>query len=150
MRFFFLLPLFLLSACAAMEEQFQAQYCHREGGYEKGVNDAQEGNPMNSGFASQCNPETRKEVMQAYREGYEKATNQISADEDGIVVKMPGVDIRMGNKNNKSWACKIDIFGKNYKGYGTSRAQAASDTRRLCEEDNNAVHCNSMQCKQER
>lgn len=133
-----------------MEEQYRAEVCHREAGFERGTNDAQDGKPMNSGFASACDSNTRREVMQGYREGYEQASNRISAGEDGIVVKMPGVDIRMGSKGSKSWSCEVKPFTKTYRGYGTSRAQAASDARRLCEEENHSMHCDRSDCREER
>lgn len=150
MRSLLLLPLLLLSSCAAMEEQYRAQTCHREVGYEKGTNDAQEGKPMDSSFASGCDPTSRREVMQGYREGYEQASNVLSADEDGIRVKVPGIDIRMGSRDSKSWSCEVKPFGKGFRGLGASRAQASADARKLCEEEHHAMHCDKVACKQER
>lgn len=149
-----LLPLVLtgFTGCAAMEEQHRAQVCNREFGYEKGSNDAEEGQPMSSSFAAVCDPETKREVMQGYREGYEKTKNEstIEIGKGGVRVKGGGININLGDKSSKSWSCEINIFGDHFTGFGVSRAQAAADVRRLCEAKHNGIHCGNPNCEKER
>lgn len=151
LRSLFLLPLISLASCAAMVEEHRAQVCNREYAYEQGVNDSQDGKPMDSGFASLCDS-NKREVMQGYREGYEFAANQsvIEASDDGIRIKGAGIDIRMGNKGAKDWSCELNIFGQTFRGLGSSRAEAAQDVRNACEQKHNAVHCGHADCKRER
>jgi hypothetical protein len=149
-RHLLLCPAFLLASCAAMQEDYRARTCHREIGYERGNNDAMEGRAMDSSFATACDPDSQKLVMQGYRDGYEAARNQatLEANAGGIRVKVPGVDIRMGQPS--SWVCRLQPFTQKFSGYGTSRAQAASDARRLCEQEHHAIHCERPDCREER
>lgn len=126
--------------------------CNRDKGYEQGMNDGMEGKPMNSGFASVCDPDTRREVSRGYREGYEAATKQNNDGEDGdhIVVKVPGMDIRVGQGKQKSWVCEVQAFGTTYSGFGPTRGQAAQDARNKCSGAHNSMHCANTSCHQDK
>jgi hypothetical protein len=140
-----LLATLMLFSCAgmdmgAMQEQFKNENCNQEKGYEHGRNDASEGKAMDSGWAGVCNPQDRKAVMKGYREGYEAQDK--AEDGDGVVVKAPGIDIRVGNgQREKSWVCEINVFGDTFSGFGPTKGRAAEEARSKCTAKNNAVHC---------
>ncbi|MGZ3695807.1 MAG: hypothetical protein ACXWQO_17045 [Bdellovibrionota bacterium] len=139
--------LFLLFSCsgidmAGMQQQYKEATCNREKGYEHGNNDAQEGKPMDSSFAGMCDFQDRKEVMAGYREGYEAVSKAEDANGDGVIVKAPGIDIRVGNgQREKAWVCEISVFGDTFSGFGPTRGRAADEARTKCTAKNNAVHC---------
>jgi hypothetical protein len=147
------LLLLTLTSCAAMEEDYRAQMCNREAAYEKGVNDANEQKPMDSRFASICAPDLQRAVREGYREGYEKSQNiaEFEGDEDGIRLKAPGIDIRMGNKGKteKGWVCELKPFTEKFIGFGVTRARAEADARKLCEKEHHSMHCDQAQCKKD-
>lgn len=140
----------VLSSCAGMEESYRNEVCHREKGYEQGMNDGLEGKPMNSGFASVCDPDTRREVSRGYREGYEAALKSSESGGDNIVVKVPGIDIRVGQGKEKSWVCEVSAFGTTFSGFGPTRGQAAQDARNKCSGNHNAMHCADTECRQDK
>jgi hypothetical protein len=150
LRFVSLLALaFALSSCAAMEQQMRDTSCNREYGYEQGANDANAGNGMNSSFASVCDPQTKREVMKAYREGYEATANRSTLDvsNGGVRLKGPGININVGNRASKNWVCEIDVFGKSYSGFGATRNEAVQEVRNRCGSDVNSVHCHGESCE---
>jgi hypothetical protein len=145
-----LAPLFL-PACAAMEEmerEHREQTCQREVGYERGMNDGREGKRMDSQFASVCDPESRREVMTGYRQGYETARRELADEREGVVVQTPGFQLRMKGKLDRRWACETAAFGHSYNGVGNSRAEAAAEARRQCERHNHAMHCEREECRE--
>lgn len=152
MKILLLVLSFTLCACAAMEEEYRAQMCNREAAYEKGVNDANEQKPMDSRFASMCAPDLQRGIRQSYQEGFEKTQNQaiIEGGEDGIRVKIPGMDIRMGNKGGKGWVCEVKPFTEKFTGFGVTRARAALDAQKLCEQKHHSMHCDEPDCKEDR
>lgn len=140
-----------LASCAGMEESYRMQVCHRDFGYEQGVNDGRAGRPMNSAFAGNCDPRTRDQVSQAYRQGYESArpgNGLDDNDDDGFRMRGGGFDIRVpGRPNNKKWVCEAQAFGHTYSGFGASRGEASQKAREKCEVDNHAMHCSNIDCE---
>lgn len=150
------LSIFLVSACAASKEEFQNRSCNRETGYEHGMNAGRENKPMDSSHFGDCEPNSRKEAMVGYREGYEAARRAeegkgIKADESGIRVKIPGVDINLPSKAGKAWTCVLEGAnnGKSYTGIGPSKAAATKNARTACESELAAVQCGgALECAQ--
>ena len=64
------MALLLLSGCAQMKELYRQNYCHYDGAYSKGMNDARDGKPMYEGVAYLCDEGIKSEVERGYREGY--------------------------------------------------------------------------------
>jgi len=144
------LSFFTLASCAGMEESYRMQVCHRDFGYEQGVNDGRAGRPMNSAFAGNCDPRTRDQVSTAYREGYDSTRrgNSLDDNDDSFRMRGGGFDIRVpGRPNAKKWVCEVDAFGHTYSGFGPSRGEAAQNAREKCEVDNNAMHCSKIDCE---
>lgn len=138
-----------LASCAGLEQAHRDQVCHRDFGYEQGVNDGRSGKPMNSSFAGACDPQTRQEVSQAYREGYESSRRGNNLDDDGgFRMRGGGFDIRLpGKPNHKKWVCEVEASGHTYSGFGASRGEAAQSARDKCETDNHAMHCSKIECE---
>lgn len=150
----YLIPLLLLTSCstmdmAAMQQQYKQEVCNREKGFEMGRNDAEEGKRMDSSFAGVCDPQDRRDAMAGYREGFESISNQQGGD--GVVVKVPGIDIRVGNgQQQKSWACEISVFGDTFSGFADSRGRASAEAREKCSAKHNSIHCQHVECRVDR
>ena len=76
----------ILSSCAGMMEDYKANTCNYNGGYEKGVNDAQSGTPSQTQKVTYyCDANAKDETARGYREGYMtiKQTPQININTMG-------------------------------------------------------------------
>lgn len=69
-----------ITSCAAMRDA----YCHYDGAFSQGMNDAREGKRMNGDPAMICHEPDKEVVSRAYREGYLRGT-----DSGRSVVAMP-------------------------------------------------------------
>ncbi|RZA06641.1 MAG: hypothetical protein EOP11_09780 [Proteobacteria bacterium] len=137
------------TSCAAMDQMQRDQSCTSSIGYESGVNDGRAHRPMNSNFASVCDPQTRDEVTDSYRRGYESVRpgNNFDDNGDGFRMRGGGFDIRLpGKPNHKKWVCEVEAFGQTFSGFGASRGEAAQNARDKCEGQNNAMHCSKVEC----
>lgn len=78
------LTLTLLFGCQSMSEwmqeveekrqaDYRLHYCHYDGAYSMGVNDARDQRSMNPSVADLCDPDVRSDVLKGYREGYQEA-----------------------------------------------------------------------------
>lgn len=138
-----------LASCASLEQMQRDQACHRDFGYEQGVNDGRAHRPMNSAFASVCDSQTREEVTNAYRRGYESVRpgNGFDDNDDSFRMRGGGFDIRVpGRPNPKKWVCEVSAFGRTFSGFGASRGEAAQNARDNCENVNNGMHCSNVEC----
>lgn len=158
-KIIYVLPVLLLGACADMQQAYQNETCHREVGYERGVNDGNAGRPMDSSFASGCDSSSRFEVMNGYREGYESTRRGASfeAGAGGVKVSIPGVDIRVdgggttGTISGKPrWVCEVNIFGRTYTGLGATKGMAQASARQSCQTRHNEMHCTDTECREAR
>ena len=71
MKILALVSILIFAGCAALEKQHQDLFCNYGGAYEKGVNDAQSGAPMNTLRVTHlCDPAAKSEATKGYTEGY--------------------------------------------------------------------------------
>jgi hypothetical protein len=93
MKFIICLTFLTLSGCAAMQADFENRTCNYDGAFEKGANDAKNGEEMQgSALTYQCPTQTKDAVAKGYREGYASGTqaNQATVSAGGITIVLPG------------------------------------------------------------
>ena len=61
----------LFPGCAGMTEMYRQSYCNFDGGFKKGMNDAQNGSPMDANFSYPCSDVEKKDAEKGYRKGYQ-------------------------------------------------------------------------------
>jgi hypothetical protein len=60
-----------------MEAQHRAEVCSVERAYERGMNDGQNSQPMDSSFTSFCDLDVKAQVSKSYQDGYKAAVGPI-------------------------------------------------------------------------
>lgn len=107
MRFLAVIFFGLFAGCAAMQKQFVETTCNKEGAFQKGYNDAQNGSEMNNYWVGSCPPNAQDLSRESYRQGYMSAKSQ-QPTQITINTGAPG--------SNDGWACK-DAYGEKKCGY---------------------------------
>lgn len=111
MKHFFASTLLLvMSACAAMQQQYVEQVCNTEGAYQQGYNDGHGAGHMDSSFASMC-PSDQESIRRAYRDGFDKGSAQKASEPQPVEIH-----VVHEHENGPGWECK-ESFGQKVCGY---------------------------------
>ncbi len=134
-----------MGGCAAMEKSYEATTCNANAGYEKGVNDATAGHPMNSMYFSPCPDATKEATLKGYRDGYQTGLGSRPTSVQQVQVNIQNAD------SARPFFCEIKNFEKSHFAFGATLLEAQKEVERKCmKEDKSGFSCTNPQCKENR
>ena len=153
---------FLLSGCAAMQEDYQNQMCNYDAAFESGANAArQNGQMQGSMIAGNCPIEARDSVMSGYRAGYASVPQQrpVLQPVTPVIIVRPPV---AGGLLNPTYPGRrpspvpdqqcVESYGRRVCGYGCQSAyglvRCASNPRHSCISSYGKIEC-GLNCRGE-
>ena len=166
----------MLSGCAGILEQQQQALCTPQTAYERGYNHGKSGAIMQSS-AESCPQEIRESVASRYQQGYLDAQprpveNSIQAGippnpaPTSIKVKVAGrsgqteITIPVGGGSTsavapapqaphpKAFFCRVDAFGKSYRGFGPTELETRQAVAGRCRSVAGDLACEQIGCRE--
>lgn len=133
-----------LAGCAGMQQAYRDQICHAEGGYERGMNDARTGEPMNQSFANACEGAGREAALKGYREGYTAGLASVQAEKPKTQIN---VNIGGSPGNSKKFYCEVRAFTQKFSAWGATELEAKVEAQKRCMERYHEMHCGDVSCQ---
>jgi len=136
-----------LTNCASMMENYRAQTCNENAGYERGMNDAREDKPMNSQFAQPCGAEIQAVVMRGYRGGYSagmSSKNPPAPANSLININIGGASSDPSNQANpRAYFCSFEVFMTKFEEFGPTDLETRQSVVNKCTAQYASMHCNA-------
>jgi hypothetical protein len=134
-RILFLLSLLLVSCATEQEiEDHFKKICHEKSAYSQGVEDAENGRPMDSSEFKHCSVDMAPSAKSSYVEGYQSVSNNLARNIQDIV-------------GLSRYECTTKVFGKDFSSTKKSMDKARNAVQELCQAEFHQMHCNSIHCQ---
>jgi hypothetical protein len=149
--FLVLISALSLTSCASMQQAWVDQNCQREAAYEKGMNDARSGAPMNSQYVASCPVEGHDVILAGYNEGYNSGlgsvqqTTTTGAPPAFINVNIGGTPA--GSINPRAWYCKIKAFTEEFEAFAPTQLEAVHQVTAQCRVKYDPMFCKESSCR---
>jgi hypothetical protein len=135
------------SSCAAMQQSYQDNYCNQSAGYERGVNDAREGRPMDSSFFMSCQPGSKEAAIAGYQNGYGAGIASIPPQPTQINVNVGGAPAWGPVGGERRAYCEIHAFTNTFSAWGPNELEAQVRAKEKCKQQYNEMHCGDIRCR---
>jgi hypothetical protein len=141
--------LFLVS-CASMQQAWVDQNCQQEAAYEKGMNDARSGAPMNSQNFAACPVEGRNVVLAGYNQGYTAGLSSVQQTTTGAPPAF--INVNLGGSpaqdiNPRAWYCKMKAFTDEFESFAPTQLEAINRVTDQCRAKYDPMFCKDSACR---
>ena len=148
MKILILFVLAMFFSCTQIQKNHVKRYCHYDGAFEAGSNDAQDGKSMKGeSLAQNCPDRMKVDVRKGYRDGY---TTERASRPTGVYADDNVKEGRI-RRNYMTRSC-IESFGKKVCGYGCiesyGKARCARHPGHNCMDEYGKIVCGSN-CREE-
>jgi hypothetical protein len=135
-----------LTSCASMQQAWVDQNCQHEAAYEKGMNDARSGAPMNSQYVAGCPVESRDVLLTGYSEGL----GSVQQTTNGAPPALINVNIGGspdGGINPRAWYCKTKAFTEEFEAFAPTQLEAVHQVTAQCRAKYDPMFCKESSCR---
>ncbi len=150
-----------VSSCASMMKDWQDTNCNYDAAYAAGMQEYQNGAQQKTNQYAACEGPSRNEALKGYREGYAKAMESDGSRSApvGGGGNRGGININIGGHQTVGGAdpraarrffCEVSAFTNHYEAFGPTRLEARQAAENQCKTQNNAMHCQNVNCRENR